>query len=113
MSKTDEQALAAALKTLRDRVLADYGFAFDPSHALSTGYWTHDCGAMFYGGGRAIHNTGCTTADGYRGCTYHFGPEEVEDAKRWAADCGGDEGYPMPLGPLTLSILREKFPELL
>ena len=96
----------------RERILSEIEFAYDRDHTMSYGYWSHECGSSFYGVGEALHNRGCTTADGYRGCTYHFGPKELDDAKHCAARNEGNEDYPMPLGPLTLSILRIKFPHL-
>ena len=109
---SDDPKLAEALKARRERTLESHEFSFDPAHTGSCGYWTHDaCGVSFYGGGEAIHRPECPSANGYLGCTYNFGPRELQGAKDWA-ESHGSEDFPMPLGPLTLNIIREKFPEL-
>jgi len=43
---------------------------------VTTGYGFFECpvcGAKFYGGGPALHNTGCKET-GYDVCIYHVGP---------------------------------------
>lgn len=94
----------------RERVLNEVPLVYDADHTMSTGYWSHDCGSEFFGGGEALHNPGCPIKD-YEGCIYNFGPKEVERAKEWATT--HDEDYPTPLGVVTVGILKAKFPELL
>ena len=49
---------------------------YAPTHELSYGYWyCPTCQAEFYGGGPALHNTGCTE-QGYEPCIYCYGPNE-------------------------------------
>lgn len=49
---------------------------FDQHHPLNYGYYSCSiCHAEFYGGGRAMHNPGCTE-EGYENCAYVFGPKE-------------------------------------
>lgn len=95
----------------REQTLQEIEFAYDPERQSRNGNWTHDCGADFAGNGRALHEPGCPVED-YTGCTYHFGPVEVEKVKRWAETHDGNEDYPVPNGKLTLAILRIKFPQL-
>ncbi len=49
---------------------------YDADHDISYGYYECPiCGAKFYGGGRALHNTECSERD-YGNCIYVFGPKE-------------------------------------
>lgn len=87
-------------------------FAYDAAHTLTYGYWTcAECEAEFYGGGVALHNTGCSQAKSYESCTYTFGPKEVQEAKDAALRNGRDD-QPTPLGPLSLRVLKDQFPFL-
>ncbi len=85
--------------------------AYDPTLGLRDfGYWSHECGAEFYGGGDALHNRGCPVKD-YSGCTYHFGPSHVARAKK-AAEESGDETTQVVVRGFSLKTLKERFPEL-
>ena len=82
---------------------------YDPEVKVSHGLWVcPECDAEFYGGGKAMHNKGCSIP-GYVGLEFHFSDAHVAEAKRKAALYGEDtEWY-----GISISLLREKFPELL
>jgi len=105
-------SLKQARQQEHNRRLRDYLFAYDPDLGLDdSAYWTHSCGAAFYVGGNAIHKEGCITANGYVGCTYHFGPRQIEFAKS-RAEHQKDDIASLLSSPLTLAILKVKFPHL-
>lgn len=56
-------------------------FKYDPTHALTYGYYVCDeCASRFYGGGPPIHKVTCSWHDkqsGYTPTVYHIGPKEV------------------------------------
>jgi len=71
-----------------------------------------DCGAKFYGGGRTMHNDGCShlpnTMD-YSGLETHFGPKQVTAIKEMAVKHGEDFNW----YGITLAMLKQQFPHLL
>lgn len=74
---------------------------YDESVEVSYGLWIcPTCKSEFYGGGPAIHNSNCTEA-GYEKCEFHFGPKQVEEAKRVGRWYG-----------ITLEFLKEKYAHL-
>ena len=89
-------------------------FVYDPASQLEWGLW--QCAECKWSGGTTLHRSGCSrlgqesVGDG-SGYNYIFGPKEVEGAKMWAETSGED--MRMPLGPLSLRLLRQRFPELL
>lgn len=88
-------------------------FAYDHTRTLSYGSWECEkCGTSFSGSGEAIHSKDCPARDkGYEPCTYTFGPKEVEAAKI-VAERRQDDNVTTSLGPLSLRVLKEHFPEL-
>lgn len=76
-------------------------YKFDESSTISYGYFEClECGSTFYGGGPAIHESGCTQS-GYTQIIYHYSPKELE---RWGREVL-TRGFAanLPLSPNGLS----------
>ena len=55
-------------------------YIYDPQSDLSYGTWRcPKCGSMFYGGGKALHYTGCAEKD-YSNCEYLYTANEIHAA---------------------------------
>ena len=50
------------------------------------------CGSKFYGGGKAIHNPGCSET-GHDNCEVHYGPKQVEEVKKIARKYGPERSW--------------------
>jgi len=85
---------------------------FDPEVTVGYGLWVcPECKSKFYGGGRPMHNEGCSkdAEPMYAGLEFHFGMKLVASAKS-AAEMFGEnhEWY-----GISVAYLKEHFPELL
>jgi hypothetical protein len=82
---------------------------YDTSFDIDTPcYRCPECKSQFFGGGRALHNEGCTKA-GYSKCEILITPMFVEAIKQYAARFGDDaQSY-----GVSLNMLQEQLPESL
>ncbi len=86
---------------------------YNPKIEGSGYYRCNTCNGTFHGGGHALHKKGCivdTINDSiihskYNGCTYLFGPKEIDTLKDRGATLSGPSG-------LTLEVLKELYPDL-
>ena len=84
---------------------------FDASIQVSYPLWRcPECGSKFYGGGPAVHKTGCNQRN-YSKCICIIGPKAVERIK--AAQEHIDENSPESLTGISLADLKEQLPHLL
>ena len=86
----------------------DNQLVYDEAITISYGLWKCPaCGASFYGGGKAMHEKGCSRT-GYDGLEYHFGPKQVEQVKEFAAKWHPDQDW----YGLSYTVLQAQFPQL-
>jgi hypothetical protein len=82
---------------------------YDPTKAtVSYGFYVcPECQSSFYGGGQALHNSGCSQI-GYSNCHLHFGDKHVEMVLETSKRNGEDgEWY-----GISKKDLIEQYPEL-
>ena len=81
---------------------------YSADETMSYGSWRcPSCGSRFYGGGKAIHNDGCTQT-GYGGCVQIVGDKAIAAIKAWAASRGADD--PHINTDISLNELRAQLP---
>ncbi len=79
-----------------------YQLAYDPEDKSKTGYFGHNCGSRYYGGG-LYHMPDCPPESQQTGYSYFFGPQVVEQTK-----LGRRNFYDL----LDMEQLRRDFPQL-
>jgi hypothetical protein len=82
---------------------------YDPTEAtVSYGFYVcPECKSSFYGGGRALHNDGCSQS-GYSNCHLHFGDEHVKMVLK-LSETDGENNY---WYGISKKDLIEQYPEL-
>jgi hypothetical protein len=101
--------------------MASIDLFYDPNWPHADVVWEcTKCGSQFDSGGRPIHRSGCSQTGEFSGGMLYsygegyrliFGPSTVSAVKQWAGREG--ESKVMPHVPISLKILKQRFPELL
>jgi hypothetical protein len=84
---------------------------YDEDVTVPYGLWVcPECGSRFYGGGRTIHEQGCSKPlAGYESLEFHFGPLHVDMVVKSAEEFGPDFTW----YGISLNDIQKTFPELL